>query len=277
MKTNQLTGLLSPFTLHLLSFTLMLMLLCCSCTDNSVPLERSWEPVWADEFETSGALDAAKWTYDTGYGPNNDGWGNSEMQIYTANPENIAVEDGVLKITAIKNGDGGYTSARIKTHGLFDWTYGRFEARIKLPYGPGLWPAFWMLGADIDSNPWPGCGEIDIMEGKGGEPNVVYSALHGPPGYSVTGGYGFQNARFDTGYHIFAVEWTENCIDFFVDSTLYNRITPNDLTGEWVFNRPFFIILNLAVGGTFPGYPVGDTPFPQTMHVDYVRVYKEIN
>ena len=273
----------SPFPLPLSPFTLLLalMLLCWSCTDDSGLVERQWEQVWQDEFDIPGAPDAGKWTYDTGDG----GWGNSESQTYTDNPENVTVEDGILKITAIKNGDTAnkngddeYTSARIKTQGHFDWTYGRFEARIKLPYGPGLWPAFWMLGADIDSNPWPGCGEIDIMEGKGGEPDRVSCALHGGyPQYSVSKTYGLQNARFDNEYHIFAVEWTENGIDFFVDGTLYNRVTPDDVAGEWVFNRPFFIILNVAVGGTFPGYPTDNTPFPQTMHVDYVRVYKEKN
>ena len=279
MKTNKSTR--PPFTLHPSPFTLMfLMLLCWSCTDDNVLVERSWEqePVWEDNFDGSGAPDAGKWTYDTGY---NDGWGNSEMQTYTDNPENVVVEDGILKITAIKtvkNGKEEYTSARIKTQGIFTQQYGRFEARIKLPYGPGLWPAFWMLGADIDSTPWPGCGEIDIMEGKGGEPDKVSCALHGGyPQYSVSKTCGLQNARFDTDYHIFAVEWTENCIDFFVDSTLYNRITPDDVAGEWVFNQPFFIILNVAVGGTFAGYPTANTPFPQTMHVDYVRVYKEKN
>lgn len=258
----------------------IILSVCCflwSCDDTPKIEKHDWKLVWQDEFEIPGTPDATKWIYDIGKGPNNDGWGNAELQTYTNKAENIIVADGNLKITAIKNGNN-FTSARIKTSGLFEQSYGRFEARIKLPWGPGIWPAFWMLGNDINTKGWPQCGEIDIMEGKGQEPNIIHGTLHGP-GYSggaaITDSYGFENARFDTDYHLYAVEWTESSIDFYVDDVLYNRISPTQVTGEWVYNHPFFIILNVAVGGNYVGWPTSATPFPQTMYVDYVRVYQE--
>ena len=271
MKTNKLISA-SPIVL----FSMMLLTL-WSCSSSSDIETRNWKLVWQDEFDSDGAPDATKWSYDIGTGPDSDGWGNSELETYTSNTNNIIVKDGSLQITAISTGSS-YTSARIKTQGLFEQAYGRFEARIKLPWGPGLWPAFWMLGNNKSTDGWPQCGEIDVMEGKGQEPNIVHGTVHGP-GYSggnaITSSYGLENGRFDTDYHIYAVEWTENCIDFYVDNTLYNRITPGDVTGTWVYNRPFFVLLNLAVGGSYVGYPNAYTPFPQTMYVDYVRVYKE--
>jgi beta-glucanase (GH16 family) len=235
--------------------------------------ERNYTLVWQDEFDTNGAPDSTKWTYDTGAG----GWGNNELQNYTNNPENVVIEDGFLEITAVKNG-GSFTSARIKTQGLFDQEYGRFEARIKLPWGPGIWPAFWLLGSDIETVSWPQCGEIDVMEYRGQEPNLIHGSVHGP-GYSggaaITKSYGFENDRFDVDFHVFAIEWGTNFINYYVDETLYQQIRPKDLTGEWVYDHPFFMILNVAVGGDYVGFPTEDTPFPQTMFVDYVRVYKE--
>ena len=165
------------------------------------------------------------------------------------------------------------------TEGLFEIRYGRIEARLILPYGPGLWPAFWMLGNNYSTEGWPGCGEIDIMENKGYQPNIVSSALHMPGRYSgnpVTQTFGFQDKRFDTDFHVFAIEWDETKIDFFVDDILYKRVNAADVTdGEWVFDHPFFIILNVAVGGTFGGKPTDNTTFPQTMYIDYVRAYKK--
>ncbi|MEE4287060.1 MAG: glycoside hydrolase family 16 protein, partial [Mariniphaga sp.] len=187
----------------------------------------------------------------------------------------------VLKITALRSGNT-FTSARITTKGLFEQAYGKFEARIKMPYGPGIWPAFWMLGADIDTNPWPQCGEIDIMEYRGQEPHIIHGSLHGP-GYSggspITKSYGLQNARFDTDFHTFSIEWTENQIYFFVDGMAYQEVTADDVAdkGEWVYDHPFFILLNLAVGGNYVGFPTVETVFPQTMEVDWVRVYQEAN
>lgn len=268
MKSHTIT-----ITKSILFFGALLAL--SACGDNTGLEERSYEMVWQDEFDTDGALDESKWAYDLGGG----GWGNNELQTYTNNPQNIRKEDGSLLITAINTG-GSFTSARIKTQGKFDQVYGRFEARIKLPWGPGIWPAFWMLGADIETNPWPACGEIDIMEYRGQEPNLIHGSVHGP-GYSggaaITKSYGFPNDRFDVDYHIFAVEWGEDFIQYFVDDVLYQEIQPGDLTGEWVFDHPFFIILNMAVGGDYVGFPTEDTPFPQTMYIDYVRVYEEVN
>jgi beta-glucanase (GH16 family) len=258
---------------------LLLLLMGCEIEPVQTLPERNWELVWSDEFEgTAGtAPDATKWTYDLGTGVN--GWGNGEFQVYTNNPNNVSLDgNGKLVITAIRNPGPSYTSARIKTKGLFEQKYGRFEARIKTTTGPGIWPAFWMLGANIDTNPWPQCGEIDIMEQRGQEPFITHGSVHGP-GYSggnaITKLYGLTNGRFDTDYYIYAVEWGEDYIDFFVNDFLYKRVTPNDLTGEWVFNQPFYMLLNVAVGGSFVGFPNDNTPFPQSMSIDYVKVYKQ--
>lgn len=249
--------------------------------DNSQQLDpRDWELVWSDEFEgEAGQLpDPTKWTFDIGTGQN--GWGNEELQYYTDRPENVSIDgQGNLVITARSENFGGqpFTSARIKTQGLFDQTYGRFEARIKTPYGPGIWPAFWMLGSNIDEVNWPQCGEIDIMELRGQEPNIIHGSLHGPgysAGQAVTKKHTFFDDRFDARFNLFAIEWDEDKIDFFVNDFLYQRIRKEDVPGEWVFNQPFFIIMNIAVGGTFVGFPVANTPYPQTMTIDYVRVYK---
>lgn len=254
----------------------------CQDDDNAI-IKRNYQLVWEDNFDGTAGVspDASKWTFDVGRGPGNDGWGNQELQYYTDRPENASLDgDGHLAITARSEsfGGSGFTSARIKTQGIFEQAYGRFEARIKMPWGPGIWPAFWMLGADINDNPWPGCGEIDIMEYRGQQPNLVHGTLHGP-GYSggaaITKSFGFENDRFDTDFHLFAVEWGVDYIDFFVDDTLYQRLTPKDVTGEWVYDSPFFLILNVAVGGNYVGFPTPQTNFPQTMLVDYVKVYKE--
>lgn len=247
------------------------------CNEDAIQTlpERNFELVWSDEFTGNvGTLpDATKWTFDLGSG----GWGNQELQNYTNSTNNVALDgNGNLVITAIKNGNA-FTSARVKTQGLFSHAYGKVEARIKTPYGPGIWPAFWMLGDNINEVSWPNCGEIDIMELKGNEPNVIHGSLHGP-GYSggsaKTKSYGLQNARFDTDYHVFGVEWKENQIDFFVDGYLYQRVKSTDVTGNWVYNHPFYLILNVAVGGNFVGFPTDGTSFPQKMYIDYVRVYK---
>ena len=242
--------------------------------------------VMADEFDVDGVPDPSVWTYDLGDGTANGlpaGWGNNELQIYTNNSENVEVQNGLLVITARQTSSGGYTSARLKTQGLFERQYGRFEARIRLPQGQGLWPAFWLLGNNCDQNPWPACGEIDIMENTGNFPTLVFGSVHGP-GYSGAGSigkdYDLENDRFDTGFHIFGVEWTPNQINYYVDDVLYQSITPETVdeetngTGTWVFNnQPFYIILNVAVGGNLPGNPDATTTFPQRMLVDYVRVY----
>lgn len=246
-----------------------------SCDDSWEIEERNWKLTWQDEFDTDGPLDTTKWTYDLGAG----GWGNNELQSYTSDSANVYIYDGSLRITAIRDGYT-YTSARVLTKGLFEQQYGRFEASIKLPYGPGIWPAFWMLGNDIDVNEWPLCGEIDIMEARGQEPQIIHGSLHGP-GYSggspITSSFGLYNDRYDIDFHLYAVEWGADYIHFYMDDILYQEIAFDDVTekGDWVYDHPFFILLNVAVGGNYVGFPTDETPFPQTMYIDYVRVYEE--
>ena len=261
-------------------FILQVALFACEVDETQQLEERNWQLVWSDEFDgNAGSLpDAGNWTFDIG--PGQDGWGNQELQVYTNNPENVSLDgQGNLVITALNNG-GRFTSARIKTQGLFEQQYGRFEARLKTPYGPGLWAAFWMLGSNIDEVSWPQCGEIDIMELRGQEPNIIHGSIHGP-GYSggnpITKGYILPAGRFDAEYHLFAIEWDRDKIDFFVDDFLYQRIERTEPSGQWVFDQPFFMILNVAVGGNYVGFPTPQTPFPQRMIVDYVRVYQEVN
>ncbi|WP_228027871.1 glycoside hydrolase family 16 protein [Costertonia aggregata] len=249
-------------------------------TDDTQRVVNFTELTLQEEFDVDGAPNASVWGYDIGTGEN--GWGNQELQYYTDRTENVTVQNGKLLITARQESFEGssYTSARLLTKDLFEQRYGRFEARIRLPYGQGIWPAFWMLGADIDDNPWPAAGEIDIMEYRGQNPTVLIGSVHGP-GYSagnaISKEYTLENDRFDTGFHIFGIEWAPEYVNFYVDDVLYNQITPEDVTGEWVFDKPFFILMNLAVGGTFVGSPNAETVFPQTMIVDYVRVYKNTN
>ncbi|GAA3494525.1 glycoside hydrolase family 16 protein [Streptomyces prasinosporus] len=240
---------------------------------------------WSDEFDgpAGSAPDPGKWTLETG----GSGNGNHELQYYRDSRDNAALDgDGNLVITARKNTDTGlqcwygpcqYTSARLNTAKTFTQAYGRFEARIKVPRGQGMWPAFWMLGNDLGTAGWPNSGEIDIMENVGYEPGVVHGTLHGP-GYSGGGGIGAAytlpgGASFADDFHVFAVDWSPEKITWSVDGRTYQTRTPADLGGKkWVYDHPFFLILNLAVGGDWPGSPNADTRFPQTMTVDYVRV-----
>jgi beta-glucanase (GH16 family) len=244
-----------------------------------------WSLVWSDEFNgpDGSAVDQSKWTAEVG----GWGWGNNELEYYTNRTNNAYQSSGSLVIKAIRERYTGsdnvtrdYTSARLITKNKFTATYGRFEARIKVPYGQGIWPAFWMLGSNIDSVGWPRCGEVDIMENIGREPSVIHGTIHGP-GYSGGNGIGSSyslssNQRFSDSFHTFAVEWEPNVVRFYCDGILYKTITPSDLPqGQaWVFNQSFFILLNVAVGGNWPGNPDGTTVFPQTMQVDYVRVYQ---
>lgn len=257
----------------ILSLCVLLAIYSCNEDEKQTVVTKT-QLVMSEEFNTNGAPDSSLWSYDIGNG--NNGWGNNELQNYTDNSANIKIEDGMLKITAIKQGST-YTSARIQTKGKFEKKYGRIEARIKMPYGKGLWPAFWMLGANSGTVAWPQCGEIDIMEYLGSKPTSIFGSVHGP-GYSggnaITKNYSLSNDRFDNGFHVFGIEWDENYINYYVDNVLYNQITPADVPGQWVFNQPFYIILNMAVGGNFPGSPNSSTVFPQTMLVDYVRVYQ---
>ena len=233
--------------------------------------------VWSDEFngQKNSAVDSTKWTFDVG----GTGWGNDELEYYTSGTNNAAQDGaGNLVITAKQESMGGknYTSARLKTKGLKSFTYGRVEARMKLPQGQGLWPAFWMLGDDIDTNPWPACGEIDILENLGREPNIIHATIHGP-GYSAGAGPTKQytlSAPVASAFHVFAIEWEPNTIRWYVDDTLYSTKTPSDIPSgaTWVYAHPFFILVNVAVGGGWPGNPDATTTFPQQLQVDYVRV-----
>jgi beta-glucanase (GH16 family) len=242
----------------------------------------AWRLVWSDEFAGADGtgIDRTKWTPETG----GSGWGNHELEYYTDTTNNAYIQSGSLVIQANQESSGtrNYTSARLKTQDKFTQKYGRFEARIKLPQGQGIWPAFWMLGDNINQPgfAWPNCGEIDIMENIGKEPSIVHGTIHGP-GYSGGNGLGAQytlpSGKFADDYHVFAIEWGPDAIRWYVDGNLYETRTPADATGKtWVFDHPFFIILNLAVGGDWPGNPDATTVFPQKMLVDYVRVYERV-
>jgi len=231
---------------------------------------------WSDEFDgpAGAAPDGARWTYDLGGG----GWGNQELEIYTNLSENVRLDgDGHLVIRVLST-PTGITSARLKTQGRFSAQYGKVEARIKLPFGQGIWPAFWMLGTDITTVGWPACGEIDIMENIGREPSTNHGTVHGP-GYS--GGKGISatyvlpaGQTFAQDFHVFAIQWAPQTITFSVDGNTYATVTRASLPAgtAWVFDKPFFLLLNVAVGGTFPGNPDATTKYPQEMIVDYVRV-----
>ena len=265
----------------IVTVTVLILFVGCS-NDNSESDNEFTTLVWQDEFNVDGAPDSENWIFDLGTGEEIGlpGWGNNELQYYTDRPENIRVKDGMLEITSRQESFEGsnYTSARILTKGIFERTYGRYEARIQLPFGQGIWPAFWLLGDDSNGSVvWPQIGEIDIMEYRGQQPTIIHGSVHGPgysAGQAVTDSYTLTNGRFDTGFYVFAIEWSPNSIKYFVDDVMYNEINPDDVNGEWVFNNnTFYIILNVAVGGTFVGPPNSNTPFPQTMLVDYVRVY----
>jgi len=243
----------------------------------------NWQLTWSDEFNAPNGSppDTAKWKIVIG----GEGFGNNELETYTSRPVNIQQQNGNLIITAQKEdltGPDGiprhYTSARINSQNHFTQKYGRFEASIQLPTGKGIWPAFWLLGDNHETAEWPNCGEIDILETIGA-PDTIYSTIHGP-GYSGSKGPSTKyplptGESVHTGFHLYAVEWSPNDIKFFFDDHLIAERTPADLPPNttWVYDHPFYILLNLAVGGYWPGNPDGTTTFPQQMLVDYVRVY----
>jgi len=251
------------------------------------PAAGQWQLAWADEFTgpAGAAPDPATWRPDTG----GDGWGNSEREYYTADPANAALDGaGHLAITARRDATGthtcwygpcAYTSARLTTLGTFTQQYGRIDARIRLPQGQGIWPAFWMLGANNAAVGWPNAGEIDVMENIGQDMRTVHGSLHGPgPGYADnanTAAYRLPPGQsFADDFHVFTITWAQDTISWYVDGHRYQTRTPADAgPGGWVFNSPFYLLLNLAVGGTWPGDPDAGTDFPQTMLVDYIRVY----
>jgi beta-glucanase (GH16 family) len=237
-----------------------------------------WTLLWHDEFDVP-EINSDYWTHEIG----GHGWGNGEGQYYTDSPDNAFIEGGKLVIQALEQNMLGkrYTSARLMTRGKVEVEYGRVEARIQIPYGQGLWPAFWMLGTNINRIGWPHNGEIDIMENIGSEPFRIHGTVHGP-GYSGGSGVGGSKrlpggGRYADDFHLFAIEWEEEEIRWYMDDAEYFRITPASLPGDWVYDHPFFIILNVAVGGRWPGYPDQTTQFPQRMLVDYVRIYERNN
>jgi beta-glucanase (GH16 family) len=256
---------------------------------SSVARAQTWRLVWSDEFDGArgSGVDRAKWDAEIG----GAGWGNRELEYYTDDKRNAYLDGrGHLIIEALQErlppefkcwyGQCRYTSARLTTKRKFARSYGRFEARMKFPFGQGVWPAFWLLGEDIDTAGWPSCGEIDIMENIGREPSLVHGTIHGP-GYSGANGIGAPytlsgGRRFADDYHTFAIEWETGEIRWYVDGKLYETRKTSDLPAgaKWVYDHPFFVILNLAIGGAWPGDPDATTSMPQMMSVDYVRIYE---
>jgi beta-glucanase (GH16 family) len=247
--------------------------------------------VWSDEFEgpKGSPPDPSKWEIERG----GEGWGNHELQYYTDQTENVALDGkSCLAITARTVVDAGpadrkcwygpcrFTSARLLSHGRFSFTYGLVEGRIKVPFGQGIWPAFWMLGDNFAEVGWPACGEIDIMENIGREPGIVHGTVHGL-GFSGGNGRGGLQAlpegqAMKDEFHIFAVEWMPEFIRWYMDNRLYCEVRPDQLPQgtPWPFDHPFFLLLNMAIGGDWPGSPDDTTVFPQVMLIDFVRVYQ---
>lgn len=259
---------------------------------NATAQTNQWNIVWSDEFNGT-SIDTNKWTFDLGDNcPTNCNWGNNEWEYYTRRTNNAYVSNGYLHIVARQESYAGYnyTSARMKTQFRYSWTYGRMEARIQIPRGQGIWPAFWMLGTNILTAGWPTCGEIDIMEniGNTSDQGTDHGTIHGPQNNSCGGDYNCYagvggtytlpgGAALADAFHIYAVEWTTNQIKWFLDSHQFFTATPASLppNSTWVFTQPQFFIMNVAVGGNWPGYPDATTVFPQQMVVDYVRVYRQ--
>lgn len=262
-----------------------------SCTEEdniSVPTanpvqDLNWKfedaPFWADEFDEPGKPSSTRWQYEEGF----TGWGNNELQYYTKG-DNVSIEDGILTIEARKEDRGGanYTSSRIITRGLGDFLYGRFEARMKLPPGRGTWPAFWMLPSDFSYGNWPKSGEIDVMEHVGWDPGVVHVTVHTEKnnfasGTQVSGKKTIPD--FDKEFHLYRVDWTPYAIRGYIDGEkIFEYINKNTGFSAWPFNKRFFLLLNLAIGGQWGGVQgIDNTIFPARMQVDYVRVFKMVN
>lgn len=276
MKTKYLTGCI-----------LGLWLVASSCTDQKNAAQDSIDDsgrtlVWADEFDEEGEPQSERWGYDLGDGcPGNCGWGNNELQYYTRRPENIRIEDGKLIIEARKEDYKGseYTSARLVSKNKGDWKYGYVEARAKLPYGTGTWPAIWMLPTNWEYGGWPASGEIDIMEHVGYDQGIVHGTVHTEAfnhGIGTQKGDSIAVGDVHENFHVYAIDWTPEKIDFIVDNEVYHTFR-NEKKGfeEWPFDKPFHLLLNMAVGGNWGGARGVDTTiWPQRMEVDYVRVYK---
>jgi len=234
--------------------------------------------VWSDEFNPK-TLNTGNWTIETGGG----GWGNNELEYYTGNPKNLFLTGGYLVIEAREEtvGSNKYTSARIKTQNKKTFTYGRIDIRAKLPKGQGVWPALWMLGNNITQQGfgWPACGEIDIMELLGQEPKKTYATVHwGVAGGShsyIGGNFTLATGDFYSSFHVFSLQWDDSKMTFLVDDVPFYTATKADIGTNYPFDKPFFFIFNVAVGGNWPGNPNSSTKFPQRMIVDYVRVFQQ--
>jgi beta-glucanase (GH16 family) len=242
-----------------------------SVKEKAVPENKNYKLIWSDEFNTKGIPDSTKWSYDIGTG--DWGWGNNEKEYYTNRFQNVSTAKGLLKITALKENYNGsaYTSTRMLTRDKFHFTYGKVEVRAKLPAGVGTWPAIWMLGSNIKTAGWPNCGEIDIMEHKGCQPNKIYSTLHYPKRFGDKGdGDSIMIKNANTAFHKYSTEWTATSIKFYVDDVQVKSFV-NDSASP--FHKDFHIILNVAMGGNFAG-PLDPAITKASMEVDYVRVYQ---
>ena len=267
------------------SFLLILLTISCSTSDEPEVVDDTmidgFSLVWSDEFDGV-SLNTSNWVFETGDGTDFGlpaGWGNNELQLYTTDANNVSITtDGdlsVLSITALDDGAGGYTSTKVTTNDQLSVRYGRIDVKAKIPQGQGIWPAIWMLGDNIDEIDWPGCGEIDIMEVLGNNPSRYYATLHYTNGNNGKGElqstYDLSSGSFADDYHVFSVDWTHETITFLVDEVEIGRQAIEDDMKE--FQRSFYLIMNVAVGGNWPGNPDATTTFPQSMLVDYVRVY----
>lgn len=258
---------------------IFLLIIVSSCSAPAkIAADNDWKLYWNEEFNYKGLPDSTKWNYDVG----GHGWGNNELQYYTkASMKNVEVSNGTLKLKAIQErmDNHDYTSARLLTKDKADFTYGKIEIRAKLPPGRGLWPAIWMLGSNIKTVPWPECGEIDIMEHVGFQKDSVFGTIHTKAYNHVIGTQKTKSIFIGNPYnsfHVYTVEWTPEHMDFYLDKTIYNHfVNEHKTTAEWPFDSPFFLILNLAIGGNWGGKEgVDKTIFPAAMEVDYIRVYK---
>lgn len=258
---------------------------CSTTSDSSISVKNEgytspssypgYKLAWSDEFNDS-VIDKSSWNYETG----NNGWGNNELENYTSSAANSFIsKGGYLVIEARKEDSGLYTSARMQTKGKREFTYGRMDIRAKLPKGKGIWPAIWMLGSAIDSVPWPTSGEIDIMELLGHRPDKIYGTIHWTNAEGkhdqLGGNYTLAGEDFSEKFHVFSILWDSTKIDWYIDNHKYFSANKKDINGNYPFNKPFFFILNVAVGGNWPGSPDSSTVFPQRMVVDYVRVFQK--
>ena len=244
-----------------------------SCKENErTNSEEKSSLIFSEEFDGA-SLNTSVWNYDLGDGcPNLCGWGNNERQLYSK--ENVTVKEGSLIITASKK-DSKYYSGKIHTKGKFEFKHGIVEVKAKLPTGHGLWPAIWMLGNDIDSKGWPACGEIDIMEYVGKKPSIIYTSLHTSSSFGNTINSEKTSVQnIEEGFHVYTMKWTKEAIVFFIDSKKVYEYTPKDKNDKtWPYNKPFYMILNTAIGGNFGGPEVDDSIFPKDFEIDYIRVY----